>query len=335
MNEAFGREYRRLTLSETVEILTEKKDTLILCHTRPDCDTIGSAFALKQLLEMQGMKSHCLCSNELPKRLQFLSFVQESLLSENMPDDFSPERIIAVDTASPAQLGSLADEYIGRIDLMIDHHGKGEQYADGYIVPDISATGELVFDISREMLCRGAIDSIDGSIDACIYAAISSDTGCFKYSSVSPKTHIVAAELLRGGIDAAEINRRLFDSKPFIQMRAEQIGAENLKLYCGGKIAIIEFPYELKKANGIEDEYMETLIDVARGIEGVEVAAAIRQPTEKGVFRCSMRSNSDVDVSKICSSFGGGGHVKAAGCTIEAESASKAAEMILSAIGEI
>ncbi|MBR4295655.1 MAG: DHH family phosphoesterase, partial [Clostridia bacterium] len=202
MSELKSGKYRRLTLSETVEILTQKKDTLILCHARPDCDTVGSAFAMKRLLEAQGMKVHCICSNELPKRLQFLTYVQESLLSENMPDDFSHERIIAVDTASPAQLGALADEYIGRIDLMIDHHGKGDQYADGYIVPDISATGELIFEISREMLRIGAIDSIDSGIDACIYAAISSDTGCFKYSSVSPRTHIIAAELLGSGIDA-------------------------------------------------------------------------------------------------------------------------------------
>lgn len=324
--------YRLLTLEETVERLREKKDTLILCHSRPDCDTIGSGLALKKLLEAMGMRAHCICESELPHRLEFLPTGQGSFLPANIPADLKVERVISVDTASPMQLGDLEQDYLDRVELMIDHHGKGKQYADGYIIPDISATGEMIFGISRELLRLGAIKEISKETDTCIYAAISSDTGCFKYSSVSPNTHMIAAELLRSGIDAGNINHHLFDCKPFVQLKTEQLGFENMTLYDDGRIGIIEFPYELKAANGILDQYMETLVDVARSVEGVEIAAVIRQPKDEGVFRCSMRSSCDVDVSRICGRLGGGGHVKAAGCTVYGDSIECARDIVLSEI---
>ena len=327
-----NKKYRLLSLVETVDRLCDKKDTLILCHARPDCDTVGSALALKKLLIAMGMKAHIACESELPHRLEFLPIGQESLLEAKIPADFVAERVISVDTASPMQLGELEEKYLNKVELMIDHHGKGTQYADGYIIPDFSATGEMIFAISREMLRRGVIKDMPEGVDFCIYAAISSDTGCFKYSSVTPQTHMVAASLLRSGIDAAYINHKLFDSKPFVQLKAEKLGFDNLSLYNDGKIGIICFTYEMKKENGILDQYLETLIDVARSVEGVEVAAAIRQPKDEGVYRCSMRSSCDVDVSAICASLGGGGHIKAAGCTIYAESMESAREIVLSAI---
>ena len=327
-----NKEYKNLSLVETVDRLCEKRDTLILCHARPDCDTVGSALALKKLLVLMGMKAHVICESELPHRLEFLPLCQESLLESNIPEDFSAERVISVDTASPAQLGGLEERYLDRVEMMIDHHGKGTQYADGYIIPDLSATGEMIFAISREMLRRGAITDIPKDVDFCIYAAISSDTGCFKYSSVTSQTHMVAASLIRSGIDTAYINHKLFDSKPFIQLKAEKLGFNNLTLYNEGKIGIICFTYEMKEENGISDQYLETLIDVARSVEGVEVAAAIRQPKDEGVYRCSMRSSCDIDVSAICASLGGGGHTKAAGCTIEADGMERAEDIVLSAI---
>ncbi|MBE6538251.1 MAG: hypothetical protein E7671_02155 [Ruminococcaceae bacterium] len=324
--------YSRLGFSETVDILCEKKSTLILCHTRPDCDAIGSALALKKLLIAAGMDAYCICDTELPHRLRFLPTEQDSLLEENIPVSFNAERVITVDTASPAQLGSLGDRFIGQIELMIDHHGRGVQYANGYILPDASATGEIIFDISREMLRRGAIAEISKDIDFCLYAAISSDTGCFKYSSVTPKTHKTAASLIESGIDTAKINHLLFDSKSMMQLKAEKLGFDNLTLHDSGRIAVITFPYALKAEHGIADEYLETLIEVARSVEGVEVAVAIRQPKDERVFRCSMRSASETDVSAICAVLGGGGHVKAAGCTIKADNIEEAKRLVLEAV---
>ena len=325
------RKYRLLTLAETVERLCERKKTVILCHTRPDPDTFGSAIALKKLLLDMGIEARVACDTQRPRRIAFLPDEQESYLLEDVTKDFEAERYISVDTASPAQLGAL-EHLSGSVSLMIDHHERGEQYADGYIAPGISATGELILRIAEDLLDRGLVEKIGADIAICIYAAISSDTGCFKYSSVTPETHLAAAKLLGMGINAAEINHFLFDSKPFPQLLAEKLGFSRLQLFEDGKIAIISFPFELKEEHGIEEQYMETLVDVARSVEGVQIAAVIKQPTGEGVFRCSMRSSCEADVAKICAELGGGGHAKAAGCTVFAESIEKATETVYSHI---
>lgn len=325
-------EYRHLTLDEAAEILAEKEDTLILCHARPDGDALGSSFALKIMLETLGMRAHVACENEVPHRLQFVKCGEDSTLAENIPQDFDGARVVTVDTASPSQLGKLADKYAGRTALMLDHHGVGERYADGFINPRAAAAGEIIFGISEILIKKGLITGLPNGFYERVYAAISSDTGCFKYSSVTPETHRIAAKIIEKGIDCAEVNHKLYDGKPYELLKAEKVGFDCLSFYDGGKIAIIEFPYEIKERYGFADENLETLVDVARCVEGVSVGAVVKQAEKGGVFRASLRSNENVDVAKICSVFGGGGHVKAAGCSIEASSCSAAAKMLLSEI---
>jgi phosphoesterase RecJ-like protein len=165
-------------------------------------------------------------------------------------------------------------------------------------------------------LRTGRIPAIPAEVDRLLYAAISSDTGCFRYSNAGPEAHKAAAALLEAGFDAADINHRLFGVKSHKLLLAEKLGFERLRLYADGKVAIVDMPMSVKRLHGLTDEHLETLVDVARGLQGVQVAAAIRQPSDEGVYRVSMRSSCHVDVSLICASFGGGGHVKAAGCTI-------------------
>ena len=208
--------------------------------------------------------------------------------------------------------------YGDRVDLMIDHHGRGEMYADGWIKADASSTGEMIFALSRELLKTDRIKAMPQGADKLLYAAVSSDTGCFRYSNVTPTTHACAAELLASGsFDPAEINHLLFEVKSEKLLLAERLGAERLTRYCDGALCIITFPVDLKKVYGLTDEHLETLVDIPRSLEGVQVAVAIRQPTDAPMFRVSMRSNGHVDVAAICARFGGGGHVKAAGCTVD------------------
>ncbi len=330
---AQNRNFRRWTMDEVCFALAEPKQTLILFHVRPDGDAVGSAFALKLLLEAAGSRCFCLCANEVPQRLSFISdSIQKSALLEAMPRDFVPERILTVDTAALGQLGDLAESYGDRIDLSIDHHVKGEPYADTFIVENAAAAGEIVFDLSREFLERGVIKKLPPKLDFCLYAAISSDTGCFKYSNVTPKTHIRSAELMHSGVDTAKINQLLFDSKSMEVLAVEKAGLDTLKLYHGHKIAIVFFTYDMKQKLGVLDEHLETLIDVARSVAGVEVAVAIRQPTKEKSFRVSTRSAGSVDVSVVCAHFGGGGHVRASGCTVVADSMTHVADLVVAEI---
>lgn len=323
----------QITLDGIISLLEEEKDTLVLFHRNPDADAVGSAYALKKILESLGSRAFCVCSGEIPARLRFLMRgEQESVLPEAIPADFNASRIVSVDSASPSQLDRLYPMFEGRIDLMIDHHGIGEIYAEHACVrPDAAATGEIVFDLFRELLREGRME-ITEEICTALYAAISADTGGFRFSNVTPATHLRAAELTASGIDTAEINRLLFDSKSMEQLRAESAGVSQMELFADGKIAIIGFPYALKAALGLEDAHLETLIDVARSLSGVLLAFCIRQPEPEGRFRVSARSACDFDVAALCRTFEGGGHSKAAGCTVYAQDLSEVREKLLKAI---
>ena len=325
-------EYAALTFEEIITRISEPKNTLILFHRNPDADAVGSAYALKKILADLGSRAWCVCGEELPPRLEFLADgEQESVLPEQIPEDFAAERIIAVDTASPFQLGRLNELYGDRVDLMIDHHGVGEPYANHYIRPEAAATGEIMFDLVKQLATDGLVE-IDEALCVDLYAAISADTGGFRFSNVTADTHMRAAELMASGIDSAEINHLLFDCFSMEQLRARAAGISNLQLFSGGKVAVITFPYALKAALGLEDHHLSTLVDVARSLEGVMIAISVRQPGTDGSFHVSMRASCDYDVSEVCARFGGGGHERAAGCTFSAENMEDAVEKLVGAI---
>ncbi len=312
--------YQNLTLTETAARIRGDQPTLILFHRHPDGDAVGAGFGLKLILEAMGCTARCVCEDEIPERLRFLTEgLQDSILKENLPADFVPTQIISVDTASPAQAGVLYPDYEGRFDLMIDHHAKGEMYADGYIDGAASSAGELVYRLSRELVRIGRPPAIPEGVDRLLYAAVSSDTGCFRYSNASPETHRAAAALLGAGFDSADLNHRLFGVKSYKLLQAEKVGFDRLRLYADGRLGIVDMPFAVMEQYGFTDEHLGTLVDVARGLQGVQVAVAIRQPKAEGVYRVSMRSSCDVDVAAVCAQFGGGGHIKAAGCTVSCE----------------
>ena len=329
MTEGYARDVKALSFFRLCEALKENKKTLIICHARPDGDAIGSAFALKAILGKLGIESYCVCEDEVPKRLRFLSApIQSGSLADSIPEDFYPERVITVDTASPSQLGKLAPYFSDKVDIMIDHHRSGFAFADNYIDSNAAATGEIIYKIADALLMANGIP-LPRDAARCLYAAISSDTGCFKYSNVTPTTHMVAASLVKSGIDAAEINRLLFDAKSPERLKAEKVALQRLKLFDGGRISCVALSYEDAEAEGVDLEELDALIDVARCVDGVMVAFAVKQKEAGETFRISMRSECKVDVAAICERFGGGGHVKAAGCAVTAGSADEAAEIIL------
>lgn len=321
-------DFRALSINEAADRLMGAERVLILFHVNPDGDATGSAFALRHSLEAIGKSAWCISASEVPDRLLFaMSDTQSSSLYENIPEGFSPDLIVSVDTASPSQLGALYEIYKDKIDLMIDHHAKGTVYADNYIVPGASSCGEVLCSIVDVLFERTGAE-MPRRVCELIYTALSADTGCFRYNNTAPSSHTLAARLIARGVDSADINHKLFGIKTLKQMQVEHAGFERMNFYAGGRIAMIAFPYDLKNQYGATDENLETLIDVARCVKGVEVAAVIKQPTEENKFRVSMRSSCDFDVSDVCAHYGGGGHERAAGCTISADSI-LAAEMAM------
>ena len=239
----------QIAFEEILPLLEAPADTLVLFHRSPDADAVGSAFALKIILNALGSRAWCICSGEVPMRLRFLCDAEQtSVLPESIPADFDVRRIVSVDSASPTQLDSLFALYGEKIDLMIDHHGNGEAYGTYcYVRPEAAATGEILFDLVKVLASEERLQ-INDVLCTALYAAISGDTGGFRFSNTTGETHLRAAALLANGIDGADINHRLFESKSFEQLRAEGAGVSNLHLFFEGRVAVVTFPYALKAA---------------------------------------------------------------------------------------
>ena len=318
-----------LSFSELVDRVIGAKKPILLTHTRPDGDTVGSCAALASIFEATGRRATVVSPDVIPRRLSFLSDNDRFSPKKEYPADAT---VIAVDVASPQQLGSLQSVFTGALSpsFMIDHHERGVAFCPRYLRADASAVGEIVYDLAVELVSRGVLPAIPPFAVNAIFASISSDTGCFKYSNVTPRTHRIAAELIERGADAAEINRLLFDVKTAEILAAEGYVASHLHKTLNGRIAWVIVTDAIRDGLGLLDEHFETAIDVVRSLEGVEIAMTVKESPD-GKYKVSFRSTG-LDVAKVAATLGGGGHVRASGCSLSAHSADDAAAVAVKAV---
>lgn len=321
------------TITSVSRFLLENKNFVIGIHANPDGDCFGSACGLAGALIKLGKKVVILSPNPVPKRLHFLNYsgveVLENLEGHDKIKD-KKHTYITVDVASDHLLGELSDVFIANNKYAVDHHEKNTISADKlYLESTASAAGEIVYKIICE-LCDWANENIwDAKIASSVFGAISSDTGCFKYGNTTPDTHRIAALLMEKGADCREINYRLFDLKSPVQIAVESLAYKNIEFYEDGRISFIYLSKEMLDSIGANASDTETVSQLGRGIEGVQIAAFMRDKAD-GEFKVSVRCNSGADVSHLCASLGiGGGHKKAAGCTIFTDSADKAKDMFI------
>lgn len=316
-------DFPHLTLSECADRIVEIENPLVVMHVRPDGDTVGSCAALCEIFKALGKEAKYICEDRIPERLAFL--VKD--LSE--PDTFDGYNAVSIDIASPSQMGSLSD----RIDVRfsIDHHAVNTPFAPNYTLPSASSAGEVLLGVAKELEARGLI-KLTTKIAYPIYAAISSDTGGFLFSNATESTYRAAAELIALGIDHAEINHRLFMSKAKGQIAAEGFTASILKTSANGRISYAVISKADMDTLGVGIEHFETAIDIVRSVLGAEIAFVIKE-TDRG-FKASIRSIG-ANVAEVAARHGGGGHIRAAGCTIDAQSAEEAATLLLSQLEEI
>ena len=292
-------------LKETAEFLANRANREVLPAQCPDGGPMGSGFGLCYALRKAGKKANVLCSDDFPKRYSFMYEGYE-------PQKFTPETIVAVDVADRKLLGTRLNGYADYVDLCIDHHVSNERYAKSLLLyPDASATCEVLFQVLTEM---GA--DLDKRIAECLYTGIATDTGCFKYANTTKLAHIIAAELMEQGVDIERINREMFDIKSKARLKVEQYINSAMEYYLDDKCAMAAVTLDTIRKAGLAQEEFEGIAGMSVQLEGVQVGVIIKEKDE-GKFKVSMRSASDIDVSAICAKFGGGGHVKAAGCTLE------------------
>ncbi len=318
-----------LTDIKTVcDLLVSHDNILIITHKNPDGDAVGSTSALARLLTMAGKSVKILFPEQPMARLRFILGELDFCTPQQRETAFTPDYIVSLDCASSSRLGSLEDEFGARVDLSIDHHISNTPFAEyTYTKADASAASEIVYDIAKEFVSRGIIAAIDSDISYPIYAGIASDTGNFKYSNTTSHTFNVCAALADSDIDRAEISRLLFDTFSINKLKAEAIGAQRLEIFADGKAAIITVPLDILDKEGLSYEDFDDVVNVARKLEGVEVGAYVRV-SDPGDYKISLRANSYADVAAICAKHSGGGHIRAAGCSINAPSIKEAAEII-------
>lgn len=297
----------RINLKEAAEFLKEHDNYNILTHQSPDGDTMGAGFGLCHALREMGKNANVLCSDEFPKRYGFM-------FRDYEPQKFSPQTVIAVDVADAKLLGTPLSAYSDFVELCIDHHVSNTDYAKRLLVyPNASAACEVVYRVLAEM---GYVP--DRLTAECLYTGIATDTGCFKYGNTTKLAHTIAAKLMEYGADIETINREMFDKKSKRRLAAEQHILTNMEYYLDDKCTVTLVTLKDMEEKGFSSEELEGTAGITVQPEGVEVGVLIKEK-EKGKFKISMRSASEVDVSAICAKFDGGGHVKAAGCKIDGE----------------
>lgn len=290
---------------EAAEFLKSHDNFYILIHVAPDGDAMGSGFGLCHVLREMGKKANVLCSDPFPKRYDYL-------YGWYAPQKFTPQTVVSVDMADTKLFGKELSAYEEYVDMAIDHHVSNTGYAKQTVLDgEASAACQVLYEIFKEG--DMALDDISA---LCLYTGLATDTGCFKFENTTPRCHVIVSELMNFDIAYAKVNRRLFDIKSKARLTLEHQVLGNVETYLDDKCAIIAVTKEMIEETGLSKEEFEGLASLPMQIEGVVVGVTIKE-RDTGKFKISMRCTEEADVSKICGKLGGGGHIRAAGCTVE------------------
>jgi len=296
-----------LTPDEVAAWLKESDNFLIITHKRPDGDTLGSASALAQGLKEQGKTVFLLYNPETTSR--YLQFVKQY----HAPDDFTPEHIIAVDTATTELFPKNADKYKDSISLCIDHHSSNTLYAEKVCLnAENAACGEIIFDILMTMPGKVSPPTAER-----LYVALSTDTGCFSFGNTTAYTLYVASQLVYAGAPNKELNKVLFRTKSHGRIGMEGLITSGIEYHFDDKVAIASITRKMMETTGADEDDLDDIAALPGSIEGVCVGITIREMSSPQDCKLSVRTRSPYDAQEICAKFGGGGHKLAAGCTIE------------------
>lgn len=296
---------KKLTKNETADFLLTHDNFTILSHHRPDGDTIGSTAALCRILRNMGKTAHVLENNQVTPRYRWL---HEGLTK---PEAEAGDTLITVDVASPGMLPEEYKKYLGNIALRIDHHGSATSFTDQELVePEAAACGEIIYDLMMELW-----QDLDKDTADALYVAISTDTGCFRFSNTTDHTFLVAAACKAAGAEVYRLNQELFETVRLTKLKMQSWIVENMKLFREGKMALVAIPQSVEESIGVTEDDMENISNFPRNIAGVCMAATLRE-TKDGKTKLSVRATPEYDATKVTEKFGGGGHRGAAGASM-------------------
>ena len=292
-----------LTRTNTAQYLLARDHFAIVTHQRPDGDTLGSAAFLCRGLRQLGKTAHVLHNPEVTKKYTHL------LTGLTKPCAQEGDTVIAVDVAADSMLMPSAEDL--QVALRIDHHRTSTAFSDNELVdPVAAACGQIVYDVLMEMGVQ-----LDEPMAIALYTAISTDTGCFRFANTQSHTLEVAARCAEVITDLYSLNQALFGLTSLARMRLQSWLIDHALFLEEGKVVICALPLEVEQQLGVTEDDMENISGYPRSIEGVRIAATLRQ-NKNGTVKLSVRATPGYDAGKICAVFGGGGHRGAAGATL-------------------
>lgn len=304
---------RNNSLLEISKILDGADSILFLTHYIVDGDSAGSALALCRLMREKGKTAHIFTGEKLPNNLRFLedeSFIQSEAL---LLDEY--DIVATIDCSDTSRFENRAEVFKkGKISVSIDHHETNDYYADyNYVDPDAAATGEIIYELFDE-----ANWSLSKEAAEALYTAIVTDTGQFQYDTTTSKTHRIAAALHDLGIDINKISINLYQSVNKNKYIIQSEIFRNMEFREDFRFALAYSDLEMLQKTGAQLQDTDGMIEMLRNIDSVEVAAFAKE-TSPGVMKLGFRSKYDINVAELALKFGGGGHKKASGCSINGD----------------
>ncbi len=294
-------------LQEISKRINRSDDIALYCHTKPDCDALGSMLALYVALKNKGKKVSAYCDSPVPDKYKSLFKSEDIAFPQKKVHDLA----IGIDASSIDRLGQCMKSFLSaKTQIVIDHHKSFERYASLCYVDDTaSACAEIVFQLLKSM------KAIDVNVAKLLFCGIVTDSGCFSYSNTTKRTHEIACELLEYDFDASEAIYRVYRSVTSNKFDLKSRALANAKFFENKQIALICFTKEDFAATNTTCDDTEGIISELIDVDCVKVAYALSQVGEKN-FKLSVRTKEPVDASDIAMTFGGGGHKFASGCRV-------------------
>lgn len=297
-----------MTLDEILKEIKKAEKIVILTHESPDGDAVGSSLAMKFMLKELGKQSDVIIP-EYSRMFQFLPATEEIKIDSEIKEY---DLAISVDCASFKRMAER--EYFGNAKktIVIDHHGSNNMYGDlNYVNPVSPACCEILVGMAEYFGIK-----ISKDLGTCIMTGIITDTGGFRHQGITPDTFEYTAELIRLGVDIPDIYKRTMGTRTKANFELSKRVIDRMELLEDGKVSFSYITSQDELEVNAEPGDHEGLVNIGKDIEGVKVSIFIRQKDNQDVYKVSLRSEDDINVSDICFIFGGGGHARAAGALI-------------------
>jgi len=318
-------------LEQAAQFIRTNDHFLVVSHIQPDGDAAGSTFAVAWMLSSLGKRFTLINEGVMPDKFMYMAGGVHSIVHYEADAELNTERyehVISVDCADYSRIGTVHRLFADGVRILnIDHHATNDRFGScNLVVEHAAATVEVLYD-----LCVHMNIPFIHELNVCLYSGLLTDTGGFRYSNTTPKVMQMAADMLGRGVKGHELAERLLEKLTYPQISLIKTSLSTLNVAYDNQVAWLSIRLADVEASGASNEDLDGLVNYPRNIEGVEVGILFKERSG-GIVKVSLRSNGKVDVAMIAKSFGGGGHVRAAGCSVHG-TLEEATERVVKEVG--